>query len=42
MKKISVDLDDEIVEKITAIAIRNFRTFSNQVRLILTNYEERD
>jgi len=40
MKKISVDLDDEIVKKIRGIAARNFRTFSNQVRLILTNYKE--
>ena len=40
MKKISVDLDEKVVERISGIAARNFRTFSNQVRLILTNYKE--
>jgi len=40
MKKISVDLDEEIVEKIRGIAARNFRTFSSQVRQILDGYKE--
>lgn len=40
MKKISVDLDDEIVERIRGIAARNFRSFSDQIRQILATYKE--
>ena len=40
MKKISVDLDDELVEKIEGMATDGFRSFSDQVRKILHEYGE--
>jgi len=41
MKKISVDLDDEIVEKIMKVAKKNYRSFSDQVRKILNEYDDK-
>jgi len=40
MKKISVDLEDVVVERINRIAKKNYRSFSDQVRKILDDYEE--
>jgi len=40
MKKISVDLDDEIVEMIQGKAAAGFRSFSDQVRYMLANFKE--
>jgi len=40
LKKISVDLDENTVEKINRIAKKKYRSFGAQVRQILDDYPE--
>jgi len=39
-KKVSVDLDDTLLEKIQRLALKNHRSVGGQIRQIIADYEE--